>query len=119
MKCFLLFLFLIFSSTIANATLEKYYQNTWCKSHNGKSEITLSDKTRADCLTDAYAIEFEFASKWAESIAQSLNYSIESGKQPGIVIICKKKSESKYIDKIKRINDIYKLNLTIWDMNCF
>ena len=48
---------------------EKDYVNKYC---NGYKEFVLSDKTRIDCLTDEYAIEYDYAKKWAESIGQAL-----------------------------------------------
>ena len=54
---------------------EHYYQNIWCREHNGITEYILADKTRVDCLTKDMAVEFDFASKWAESVGQSLYYA--------------------------------------------
>lgn len=34
----------------------------------GIMEFVLPDRTRVDCLTDEYAIEFDFAPKWAEAL---------------------------------------------------
>ncbi|MDD2462510.1 MAG: hypothetical protein PHI97_00775 [Desulfobulbus sp.] len=45
---------------------EKYYQEKWCSEHNGQAEVVLPDKTRADCITDTHAIEFDFGKKWAD-----------------------------------------------------
>ena len=66
---------------------EKQYQKHWCNSHGGRTEYMLDDNSRVDCLTDQYAIEFDYASKWAESIGQSLYYGLMTNKTPGIVLI--------------------------------
>ena len=93
---------------------EKYYQNIWCAQNNGKTEVKLIDDTRIDCLTKTHAIEFDFASKWAEAIGQSLHYSRMSGKNAGIVLIIEKNSDYKYYNKIKPLCEQY--NIALWQM---
>ena len=66
---------------------EKEYQECWCSEAGGITEFVLSDRTRVDCLTNEYAIEFDFADKWAEAIGQSLYYAEMTGKKPGIAPI--------------------------------
>jgi len=66
---------------------EKYYQDKWCAEQGGQTEVVLPDRTRCDCLTDTYAVEFDFANKWAEAIGQALYYSLQTGKRAGIVLI--------------------------------
>lgn len=93
---------------------EKYYQDIWCKEQKGKTEVKLIDDTRIDCLTKTHAVEFDFASKWAEAIGQSLHYSRMSGKNAGIVLIIEKNSDYKYYNKIKPLCEQY--NITLWQM---
>jgi len=38
----------------------------------------MPDRTRCDCLAKTHAIEFDFGSKWAESLGQSMYYSIQT-----------------------------------------
>lgn len=45
-------------------------------------EVVAPDGTRCDILTDEYAIEVDFANKWAEAIGQALNYAIQFNKMP-------------------------------------
>ena len=59
---------------------EKYYQTELCNSLDGVMEQSLLDRTRVDCLTDVYAIEVDFAKKWAESVGQSLYYAAMTDK---------------------------------------
>lgn len=66
---------------------ESEYQNKWCTIHNGITEYKLKDSTRIDCLTDNWAVEFDFANKWAECIGQSLHYGRSTGKTPVCVLI--------------------------------
>ena len=66
---------------------ERYYQERWCRAHQGKMEAVLPDGSRVDCLTPTHAVEVDFASKWAEAIGQALFYASMTEKQPGIVLI--------------------------------
>ena len=93
---------------------EKYYQNIWCANNHGRSEVKLIDNTRIDCLTKTHAVEFDFASKWAEAIGQSLHYSYMSGKKAGIVLIIENKDDYKYLYKIKPLCEKYEISL--WHM---
>lgn len=86
-------------SSPINKMYEKDYVNQYC---DGITEYILPDKTRVDCLTDEYAIEFDYAKKWAESVGQSLYYAKKTGKKPAVALILSKESDKKYI---QRIND--------------
>ena len=37
---------------------EKWYQEKWCAAKGGESEVVLPDKTRVDCLTGDYAVNW-------------------------------------------------------------
>ncbi|MBS4068912.1 MAG: hypothetical protein KGZ62_09940 [Sulfurimonas sp.] len=93
---------------------EKEYQDAWCAKAGGVTEYTLDDGTRVDCLTDDYAIEFDFASKWAESVGQALYYSMQTGRQPGIVLILEKESDRRYLKRLKTLQT--KFGFKIWTM---
>ena len=94
-----------FKNVESDETKTKYresdYVNAYC---NGKIEYMLPDKTRIDCLTDDYAIEFDWAKKWAESIGQSLYYAKMTGKKPAVAIIVKSQKDYKYIERIKKVD---------------
>jgi len=77
---------------------EADYQEAWCARKGGVTEYRLSDAARVDCLTDDYAIEFDFAEKWGESIGQALLYANETGREPGVVLIMENpESDYKYL----------------------
>lgn len=76
---------------------EKEYQEVWCKQAGGVTEYVLDDGARVDCLTDEYAIEFDFAPKWAEAVGQSLYYALKTVKKPGIVLIIEKESDRRFL----------------------
>lgn len=80
---------------------ESDYVNAYCK---GIVEYELPDHTRVDCLTEDYAIEFDYAKKWAESIGQSMYYARMTGKKPAVAIIIKSPKERIYINRIKKVD---------------
>lgn len=90
---------------------EASYQELWCRERNGISEYVLEDKTRVDCLTEDYAVEFDFANKWAESIGQALHYEMMTGKKPAIILIIEKPKDFIYYDRIKSLCDKYGISL--------
>jgi hypothetical protein len=92
---------------------EKWYQDGWCMGHGGVEEVTFRNGTRCDCLTGEYAVEVEFGPKWAEAIGQSLNYAVESGKKPGIVLILGP-GEERYAERIKAVVEKYHLPERVW-----
>ena len=99
-------------SQAKHAYPEKFYQENWCKENNGILEQQLVDGTRVDCLTKDYAVEFDFAPKWAEAIGQSLYYSGMTGKKAAINLIIEKKSDFKYYDRIKPLCESF--GITLW-----
>ena len=90
---------------------ESKYQEEWCK---GNLEFVLPDKTRVDCLTLQYAIEFDFADKGAEAIGQAIHYGLMTQRTPGVVLIIEKDSDWKYWQILNRINKTYNLGITVW-----
>ncbi|MGN1153278.1 MAG: hypothetical protein ACI4S3_04555 [Candidatus Gastranaerophilaceae bacterium] len=89
---------------------ELSYQHAYCSMHNGIEEYELSDKTRVDCLTDTYAIEFDFCNKAYEAVGQSLHYALMTGKKPKIVLILDSKYKQQqmvYVERIKKIGQTY------------
>lgn len=96
---------------------EAYYQNQWCAERNGQVEVVLPDKTRCDCLTDFHAVEVDFATKWAEAIGQSLYYSTQTGKPPGILLIIRNEKDQKYTGRINAVIEYYNLPITVWTIN--
>lgn len=114
-------LILLFCSLLGNFAYaehlhpEKYYQKTWCKANDGSMEYKLKDKTRVDCLTPNYAVEFDFAKKWAESIGQSLYYAEMTGKKPAICLIIEKETDYKYYYRILHL--CKKLGIELFQIN--
>lgn len=90
---------------------ESYYQNQWCTGDFGRKEVVLWDMTRVDCLAKDYAIEFDFAKKWAESIGQSLYYSKLTGKKPAIALILTAPTDYRYVKRVERLDNGIKIFL--------
>ena len=44
---------------------ERWYQMQWQTQYGGQLEVVLPDRTRCDLINAEYAIEFDFADKWA------------------------------------------------------
>jgi len=89
---------------------ESSYQHAYCSMHAGIEEYKLPDKTRVDCLTDKYAIEFDFANKKYEAVTQALWYGMNTGKLPNVILILDNKYQDKqmiYYERIKKIGEVY------------
>lgn len=71
----------------AAAQPESHYRDLWCDDQGGQAEVVLEDRTRVDCLTDEFAVEVDFAYKWAESIGQSRYYAEMTGREPAVLLI--------------------------------
>ena len=109
-----LFLFFVFAVPAQGARLhyEKVYQEVFCKQLGGVAEYALFDRTRVDCLTDEYAIEVDFADKWAEGVGQSLYYAEVTGRAPGILVIVESLDDVRYLKRILRLSTEY--GIRIW-----
>ncbi len=91
---------------------EKYYQTKLCNHLGGVMEQSLLDRTRIDCLTDEYAIEVDFAKKWAESVGQSLYYAEMTGKKPAVGFIVRDtKQDNRHMKRLKVLADKYGIKI--------
>lgn len=102
MRTSLLIAFIITIPTLASAAHlhpESEYRDAWCK---GRTEVTLHDGSRVDCLTTNYAVEFDFAPKAFEALGQSIHYARLTGTDPAIVLIMEKPQDWRYYRRIKR-----------------
>lgn len=79
-------------------------------------EARLWDSTRVDILTKEYAIEVDWADKWAEGLGQSLYYSITTNKKPGLVLLIKDiKKESQFVYRAQIV--AAKHDIKVWVIN--
>lgn len=105
-------LFLMGCSHASKKLHEKHYQTLLCNDLGGKTEYVLEDRTRVDYLTDEYAIEVDFAKKWAESIGQALFYAQMTGKEPGVGIIVGD-GEDRYIKRLQKVSEKFDIKVFI------
>jgi len=107
-------LFFALPASAAHPQKEKVYQEAWCAIAGGVTEYTLDDGARVDCLTDEYAIEFDFAPKWAEAIGQALYYGMKTGRKPGVVLIIEHK-DARFQKRLDTVAEKY--NIKVWTVN--
>jgi len=91
---------------------EAYYQEHFCEKLDGITEFILPDRTRVDCLTDDYAIEVDWAKKWAEGIGQSLFYAEMTNKKAGVALIVGE-NDQRYLKRINLIAGKVKVKVFI------
>lgn len=94
--------------------LEREYQEKWCAACGGTTEVYLINGRRVDCLTDKWAIEFDFGFKLFESLGQALHYADMTGKGPGIVLILENEKDWKALDDL--IPLALKHGVSVWTM---
>lgn len=116
MKTIVLSIFLLPLSLLAKQ-YESYYQDLFADKIGGRTEVVANDNTRCDILTSEYAIEVDFARKWAEAIGQSLNYGKEFDRKSGILLILEKPSDKKHLNRIHKIINSYELPITVWEID--
>ncbi|PLY04752.1 MAG: hypothetical protein C0622_02270 [Desulfuromonas sp.] len=108
----LLFMLLGSRAEAAHRHPEKHYQQQWCDAAGGVTEFVLQDRTRVDCLLDEYAIEFDFANKWAEAIGQALYYGQMTDSRPGVVLILESTDDRRYLERLHVVADQY--GIRVW-----
>lgn len=115
------FLFLLFCPEAKADTLkESDYQLDWCLAHKGIVEHPIPDSkypSRVDCLTDVYAIEFDFLRKWPEALTQAIYYGKMTHRKPGVVFIIENTSNEYnyvYINRLLNTLSEQKTGITFW-----
>lgn len=105
MKILILLLFCLFPPVVlagGHIHLERWYQERWCARVGGVVEAVLPDRTRCDCLTAGYAVEVDFARKWAEGIGQAMYYAAMTGRAGAVVLIVESEKDLKYVARARR-----------------
>ena len=109
----IVFFFIIGCASIPKKYNERHYQALLCNALDGKIEYVLEDRTRVDCLTQEYAIEVDFAKKWAEGIGQSLHYAHMTGRKPAIGLIMDEREDERYFKRLNTIAEKYQIKIFI------
>ena len=82
----------------------------------GELEHPTVDGSRVDILTQKYAYEVDWSSKWAEAVGQSLYYAAATGKKPAIILLMKdRKAEQKYYLRCLVVCSRHDIHLEAWD----
>lgn len=111
MSFFIKYIFFLFFTTTAYAghlNKEAEYRDAWCM---GKSEVTMPNGNRADCVTTDYAVEVEFAKKYHEGVGQALDYAQQTGKSPAILLIIEDEKDWRYYNRLKPLAEEYSIRL--------
>jgi hypothetical protein len=95
---------------------EARYQQIWCDDRSGQTEVVLEGGTRVDCLLPEHAVEFDFASKWAEAIGQALHYGHMTQRQAAIVLIIESLDDVKHVNKMLGTIKAHDLDIRVWLM---
>jgi len=104
--------FVTFSQVKQN---EKYYQTEFAKVINGTTEVYLPDRTRVDIMTESHVFEVDFATKWAESIGQSLHYEGMTGKQAAVLLVMKGTSEERFLKRLMQVASKHGIEVWVWN----
>ena len=107
--------FLLCFAALARDNPEAFYTRAFASRLSGaRLEAIAPDKTRCDILTAEYALEVDFANKWAEAIGQSLYYGVQFNRKAGIVLIMERPGDSRHLQRLKAVITGYKLPVTVW-----
>lgn len=79
-------------------------------------EVRIATGTRVDLMNDHYAIEADWADKWAEGCGQALYYSACTGRQAGLLLLLKDESQRKYVDRAAVV--CAKHDIAMWVYDC-
>ncbi len=110
------FFVFIFSAFSQHINKEVVYQEYFANVMYGATEFRLDDNTRVDILTEYYAIEVDFATKWAEAIGQALFYAAKTNTRPGILLIMEYETDTRYLERLLLVISEY-IYIKIWTIN--
>ena len=116
----MLVIMMVLATTCQAKEKESFYQEQWCNKRGGHLEYKLHDGTRVDCVWPiagkGFAVEFDFAPKWAEAIGQSLHYARMTGLDAAIVLIMLDDKDKKYFQRAYWNIKHYDLPIALWVM---
>jgi len=79
---------------------EHVWTSALAKNIKGKTEVTVSFG-RADVITENYAVEVDFLSKWKEGLGQALHYGDATGLVPVLALIAVSKVDEGLLKQIE------------------
>ena len=98
---------------------EADYAERWCAARGGKVEQVQADRTRVDCLLPGFAVEVEYAHKWAEAMGQALHYGRMTGRMPGVLLILKKPDDARFVRRLYADAEHWGLPLFVWTVKAY
>ena len=111
---FLVLSLLLSASTFAGKR-EAFYAARWCAAHEGRTEYVLPDGTRVDCLTSTYAVEVDWAPKWAEAIGQALYYATWFPERlPAVLLLVRSEKDLHYVGRVVKVVKTYDLPVQVF-----
>jgi hypothetical protein len=109
-------------STVSSGAIRKT-EVEWCRDlaadlgcdRETGVEVTLATGTRVDLMNDRWAIECDWASKWAEGCGQALYYGICTGREPGLLLLLKSSDDRRYVDRAAVVAGKHGIGLWVYD----
>jgi hypothetical protein len=95
---------------------EDSYRKKWCEEQNGQSNIKAANASYYDCVTKSYVIDVTSAKHWYLSIGKILQYSSETNKRAGLVIILETALEHQYWEELTSTIKKYDLPIDVWSI---
>lgn len=88
------------------------------KQYGGKfvTEYHLWDETRVDLLSDDYAVEVDYAEKWAECIGQALYYSHLTDRQAVCLLLSAGEKDSRFIYRCQTVCEAHGIKLWVHEL---
>jgi len=83
---------------------------------NATAEHVLSDGTRVDIVTPTYAIEVDFAKKWAECIGQALYYGLMTGKKPVCLLLVGVEDSEPGVSRLRAVCKRERIDVWLYDV---
>ena len=99
--------------------LESDYAAPWCAERGGVAEKVLADRTRVDCLLPGFAVEVDYAHKWAEAMGQALHYARMTGRMPGVLLILHRPADERYVHRLYGDAEYWSIPLFVWTVKAY
>lgn len=89
----------------------------WCErlaqKYGAEVEVRLPDESRVDLLTPEYAIEVDWANKWAEGIGQALYYGLVTERKPAVLLLTRDRDDKLYVVRCQVVCAKYGIKLLV------
>lgn len=108
----------LLASTQSFAKDEKAMQKRYCAGMDKEYRVTSGG--RGDCLSAEYAIEVDYADMWAQAVGQSLYYAQQTGRKPGIILLCESSATEveglcrSYVYRLSYALQLVRANVKVW-----